>query len=165
MKWEDSYIGKLRGVAGSQKLIVPSVRAIIENESGKVLFVKRFEKEKWGMPAGSIELGESIYECLCREVKEETGLDVITANVIACYTHPKYGTKNEFNDEYQLFELLFWVNKWEGTVKQNTNETISASFFSKSHLPNGTNEFWTSFHKEVLDDLALYKTNGQLILK
>jgi hypothetical protein len=29
----------------------------------------------------------------------------------------------------------------------------------------GTNEFWTSFHGEVLDDLALYKKNGKLILK
>jgi 8-oxo-dGTP pyrophosphatase MutT (NUDIX family) len=107
MKWEDSYIGKLRGVTGSQKLSVPSVRAIIEDESGNVLFVERFRTDKWGMPAGSIELGEFIYECLVREVKEETGIDVQSADLVACYTHPKYGTENKFNDDINYLNSSF----------------------------------------------------------
>jgi ADP-ribose pyrophosphatase YjhB (NUDIX family) len=165
MKWEDSYIGKLRPVAGNQKLIVPSVRAIIEYQNGKILFIEKLTEGKWSMPAGSIELNESIFECLVREVKEETELDVISAKVIAVYTNPKYGTKNMFGDEYQLFEFLFLVDEWAGLLKQKTEETSCARFFDLNEIPPGTNEFWTSFHKDVLMDLRHFKDNKQLILK
>jgi len=74
MNWEESYIGKLRNFVGHQKLIVPSIRAIIEDTNGNILFIERKGEGRWSMPAGSIELDESIFECLVREVKEETGL-------------------------------------------------------------------------------------------
>lgn len=72
--WNDSYVGQIRKMIGHQKLIHPSVRAIIQDEEGKVLFIERKGQNRWGMPAGSMELDESIYETLKREVKEETGL-------------------------------------------------------------------------------------------
>lgn len=144
MRWEDSYIGKLKATLGNQKLIVPSVRAIIENKDGQILFIKRVDEGKWGLPAGSIELEESIYECLVREVREETGLQVISARTVAIYSNPKYGTRNKFGDEYQLFELLFWVNEWTGSLIQKTKETTSAEFHYMEDLPLGTNDFWNN---------------------
>ncbi|QOR64859.1 NUDIX domain-containing protein [Cytobacillus suaedae] len=165
MKWEESYLGILRSSVGKQKLIVPSVRAIIEDSEGKVLFIERLGEGKWSMPAGSIELDESIYECLVREVKEETGLNVLSAQAIAVYSNPKYGTKNKFGDEYQLFELLFLVEEWTGSLKQISEETASAKFFDVNDIPQGTNEFWTYFHKNVIKDLMQYKNNKQFIIK
>ncbi|MDX8365836.1 NUDIX domain-containing protein [Cytobacillus sp. IB215665] len=165
MEWEESYLGNLRTFVGNQKLIIPSVRAIIENEDGKILFVERSGEGKWGMPAGSIELNESIHECLVREVKEETGLYVLSSKAIAVYTNQKYSNKNKYGDEYQLFEFLFLVDKWTGSIKKNTYETSNAKFFSPNNLPTCTNEFWTSFHKDVIADLKLFKVNSQFILK
>ncbi|MBM7662802.1 ADP-ribose pyrophosphatase YjhB (NUDIX family) [Bacillus mesophilus] len=165
MKWEDSYIGNLRSSVGSQKLIVPSIRAIIEDNEGKILFIERLGEGKWSMPAGSIELNETIYDCLVREVKEETGLEVLSAKAIAIYSNPKFSTKNKFGDEYQLFELLFCIEEWTGSLKQNTEETSSAQFFKQDEIPQGTNEFWTSFHKQVINDLITFKENKQFIIK
>lgn len=165
MKWEDSYIGKLRSVVGNQKLVIPSVRAIIEDADGKVLFIERSGEGKWSMPAGSIELNESIYDCLIREVKEETGLDVLSAKAIAVYTNPKYGTTNKFGDEYQLFEFVFLVTEWSGTIKQTTNETSSAKFYKVNDIPSCSNGFWTSFHKEILTDFEEFKKNLNFIVK
>lgn len=90
MNWDDSYIGKLRSVVGSQKIIVPSIRAIIEDQDGKILFIERKGEGNWSIPAGSIELNESIYECLVREVKEETDLDVISAKALPLLGHCYY---------------------------------------------------------------------------
>ena len=46
---------------------------------GRILLVKRGSepgKNKWSVPGGLIELGETVTETAVREVKEETGLDV-----------------------------------------------------------------------------------------
>lgn len=56
------------------------VKAIIKNEQGKYLFIKRSqllgsEKEtQWDIPGGRIEATEHLVEALRREIKEETGM-------------------------------------------------------------------------------------------
>lgn len=62
--WEDSYVGHLRKKVGHQMLIAPAARAIIEDDAGRLLFVKRSDNGAWVMPAGGMELHESIYDCL-----------------------------------------------------------------------------------------------------
>ncbi|KAA0546308.1 NUDIX domain-containing protein [Bacillus sp. BGMRC 2118] len=161
--WNESYVGQLRKAVGHQKLIIPSIRAVIKDRDERILFVDRKGENRWGMPSGSIELNESIYETLNREVKEETGIDVIQATLIAIYTAPHKSTVNLFGDEYQMFEFLFLVDEWEGSLLKVTEETSNAKFFSLDALPRGTDEFWDQHHKEVLQDLSDF--DGKLILK
>lgn len=45
----------------------------------KLVLVKRGVppgKGKWSIPGGAVELGESVRAAVCREAKEETGLDI-----------------------------------------------------------------------------------------
>lgn len=42
--------------------------------------VRAFESEKWAVPSGGIEEGETPEECCIREVKEETGYEVQIIN-------------------------------------------------------------------------------------
>jgi 8-oxo-dGTP pyrophosphatase MutT (NUDIX family) len=161
--WEDSYVGQIRKLIGHKKLIHPSVRAIIQDDKGRVLFIERKGENRWGMPAGSMELDESIIETLKREVKEETGIDVINATLIAIYTEPDKSIRNQFGDEYQMFEFLFLVDEWQGTILKKTDESKNAEFFPLDKIPQGSNEFWDNHHKEVIGDLRNFK--GQMILK
>lgn len=56
------------------------VKALIENNEGKYLFMRRsqtFERETeahWDIPGGRIEPEEALVEGLAREIHEETGL-------------------------------------------------------------------------------------------
>lgn len=54
--------------------------AIITNDKGEILLVKRKQDDFMGgiyeIPSGNLEKGESIYEALLRETKEETNLKV-----------------------------------------------------------------------------------------
>ena len=47
-------------------------------EDGRILVVKQevSEQRHWSLPGGKLEYGETIEQCLVREVKEETGIDI-----------------------------------------------------------------------------------------
>jgi len=46
------------------------------NSKYEILFIYRFDK--WDLPKGKLEKGESIEECAIREVEEECGIDSLT---------------------------------------------------------------------------------------
>jgi len=55
-----------------------AVRAIISNESGDVLILKRAGTKhgngKWCLPGGNVENGQTINEAVVREIEQETSL-------------------------------------------------------------------------------------------
>ena len=84
--YHQSYLGKLRKLIGKHKIFAIAARAIILDEDDRLLLVRRTDNGAWAMPAGSIELEESILDCVKREVLEETGLTVLSAYPIAIYS-------------------------------------------------------------------------------
>ena len=64
---------------------------IHELGTGKWVFVKHKERDTWEIPGGHIEEGEAWQVTACREMKEETGADVITVEPIALYSISTYG--------------------------------------------------------------------------
>ncbi|XXM72490.1 NUDIX hydrolase [Lysinibacillus sphaericus] len=50
--------------------------AICINERNEVLMVRGNDSERWAIPSGGIEIGETPEECCIREVREETGYEV-----------------------------------------------------------------------------------------
>lgn len=64
-----------------------AVRALITDENGKVLILKRSADSKtnpgrWELPGGKVDQGEAFDVALVREVEEETGLKISLGNVI-----------------------------------------------------------------------------------
>lgn len=58
-----------------------AAKAIIQRDDGSVLVLKQSDStisghEQYHPPGGILELGESLEECLIREVKEEIGADI-----------------------------------------------------------------------------------------
>ncbi len=61
----------------------PTVGALIVNKQGKVLLTKSHKWfDKYTLPGGHIEVGETMKEAVAREVKEEVGLDVEVAEML-----------------------------------------------------------------------------------
>jgi ADP-ribose pyrophosphatase len=55
----------------------PAVGVVVKGPGGRILMVKRGKppaEDLWSVPGGSIELGETIFQCAEREVLEETGI-------------------------------------------------------------------------------------------
>ena len=61
----------------SQVYPEPTVGGLIVNGEGKILLTKSHKWfDKYTLPGGHIEVGETMREAVAREVKEETGLNV-----------------------------------------------------------------------------------------
>lgn len=51
-----------------------SLKALIVDNAGRVLIVKEKGRDWWGLPGGGMYYGESIRDCLARELAEEVNL-------------------------------------------------------------------------------------------
>ncbi|MDD5749795.1 MAG: NUDIX domain-containing protein [Patescibacteria group bacterium] len=87
-------------------------RAIII-QGQKILLVKRTKPEEvyWACPGGIVEKGESLEQCLIREVKEETGLDVLAGDLFFQMLSQKPG----FEGQREYFYLADVVGGKLGT--------------------------------------------------
>src|SRR3954462_14067206 len=70
------YAQDLRAIVGQRPLILVAAGMLICNAAGDLLLQRRTDDQLWGIPGGSMELGESAEEPARREVWEETGLTV-----------------------------------------------------------------------------------------
>ena len=78
MKFEDLLV-ELAKEEGIEKLVVGG---IVRDNNHRYLILSRKQDDFMGgideIPSGKLEVGETLFEALVREVKEETGLDVIS---------------------------------------------------------------------------------------
>jgi ADP-ribose pyrophosphatase YjhB (NUDIX family) len=158
---EDSYLGQLRQLVGPRSLIAPGARAIVRDEHGRVRNIRHADNGDWAMPAGFMELNESILDCLKREVREETGLEVLAASPIALYTEPRFAHTSVSGDHIQMFAAVFRVNLWQGSLTLLTAETTQIRFFALDEAPQNM----SAIYRETLADLEHYEQTGQFTLK
>lgn len=77
--------------------------SVILRQGERTLLVqveKQENYEKWNLPGGHLEIGESIQQGAIREAREETGLSVILCGIVGVYTGIR-------KPEYQAIRFVF----------------------------------------------------------
>ena len=74
-----------------EKPYIISVYAILRNEKGKFLLLRRSQNShsnpgKWDLPGGKLNHRELLEEAVVREVWEETGISIIAGNIAGYVT-------------------------------------------------------------------------------
>ena len=105
-----------------------------------------------------MELGESVLEAIKREVKEETGLHVVSATLVAIHSEPRFAFTNVYGGHHQTFNLIFRVDEWTGSLVRETDETLEARFFAIDALPEVV-----EYERELMNDATSFE--GTVILK
>jgi ADP-ribose pyrophosphatase YjhB (NUDIX family) len=146
-------------VGDSDILLFVGARGVVIDDQNRLLLIQRSDNHRWAIPAGAMELGESIEECAIRETFEETGLRATSLSPFAFYT--KYTYTNEYGHTYQQILMSFRIYSWEGELVRQTEESIDAGFFPLDALP-GPKSFILD---ETLADLAEFERTGRLVLK
>jgi len=108
--------------------LVPAASAIVMNGEGKILLHRRSDNTLWGLPGGAMEVGESIGETVVREVKEETGLDVVPECIVGIYSNPKHVIAFSDGEVRQEFSVCF-VCRIVGGALRVSEESFEVSFF------------------------------------
>ncbi|MEM8845539.1 MAG: NUDIX domain-containing protein [Bacteroidota bacterium] len=100
--------------------VVVAAGGFVTNSKGKVLFIYR--NEKWDLPKGKVDKGESIENAAIREVEEETGVTDLTIDKFMRTTYHIF----KRNGEYTL-KVVHWFamsTPFDGALKGQLEEGI-----------------------------------------
>ena len=159
MTWAESYLGRVRSSVGDgDTLLFVGARGVILDDRNRLLLIQRSDNHRWAIPAGAMELGESMEECAIRETWEETGLRATSLTPFAFYT--RYTYTNDYGHTYQQILMSFRIHTWEGELVRQTEESVDAGFFELDKLPQES--FVVA---ETLADLAEFERTGRMVLK
>jgi len=150
----------VRASAGdAATLLFVGARGLVFDDAGRLLLIQRSDNHRWALPAGAMEVGESITDCAVREVWEETGLKATALTPFSLYTGPEHTYTNEWGHTYQHVVMTFRIDAWEGELQRVTDETVDARFFVREELPT------SPVLDEVLRDLATYERTGTMVVR
>jgi len=108
--------------------------AIISFPENKILLIKRDTipfKGYWALPGGRMDPGETIEQTIVREVKEETGLDVVIVSKVGEYLEK--GIKDDV--DYEYYPTCFVVKPVGGEIKKQDSEIQEIKQFKLTNLP------------------------------
>jgi 8-oxo-dGTP diphosphatase len=130
------YVAALREKIGHDPLLVLGASGIVWDGAGNLLLIRRGDNGRWALPGGMIEPGESIAECLVREVREETGVEVEPLRLVGIYSDPAYGHVILDNgDELYVVIAAFECRVLGGVPRPDGEESLEVAYFSTDDLP------------------------------
>lgn len=144
------YIKKLRKFIGHDPILMCGCGCLIFNEKGQVLLQKRSDDGLWGNPGGAMNLGETIYETVIREVKEETGFDILEKDlkIFNIYSGEEQHHIYPNKDEMYFVNILFMTNTYSGTLKKDF-ESLELKFFDLDQLPTNITKPFESVARDL----------------
>ena len=108
------------------------VTGVVRNEAGEVLLLKHRmwpADRPWGLPTGYAIKSEEFPRTIVREVREETGLEVVPGRLV------------QVTSGYRLrVEIAYEALHVGGTLKLDGFEILEAKWFSPDALPEGMQE-------------------------
>jgi len=130
-----NYISDLRKLIGSRPIISVGATILVINDKNEILLQHRSDTLDWGLPGGSMELGETLEEVASRELKEETGLKANGFELIGIFSGPEYFFRYPNGDETYSVISLYRAIKVSGKLEMNDGESINLEYFGKNNLP------------------------------
>ncbi len=116
------------------------VFALIFDENQRILLAHRRDIDWWNIPGGGMEYGETLDDAVCREVREETGLEVEVERLVGVYSKP----------QKQEVVLTFCCHVIGGVLTE-TEESRECRYFSPDNLPLNT----LVKHRQRIEDALL----------
>lgn len=129
------YVQELRALIGTRPVNLIGAAGIILNQQGEVLLERKAGRQVWSLPGGICELGEALEDTLRREVREETGLHVISAELLEMHSGQERFFTLANGDQFYMYTALYRVMDWAGEPVPDGVEIEELRFFPPGALP------------------------------
>ena len=116
-----------------QDVIFVGTGIILVNRYGNILLARRTDNNEWSLPGGSLEVGETLEECIVRETFEETRIIVkesdLHLNSAKSILEPiiKNGRK------IYIVSISFWANAYDDIDMSLFHKCCNPLFFSSNY--------------------------------
>jgi 8-oxo-dGTP diphosphatase len=131
------------GVSFTQPRFQVTAGAVVLNDEGRVLLLKHVFRpgSGWGIPGGFLELGEQPEAAIRRELREETGLELESAEMVFVRAHKKP----------PRVEIIYRCRA-NGEVTLEGYEIKSGDWFLPDRLPEGLSKDQQWIIRAVISD-------------
>jgi 8-oxo-dGTP pyrophosphatase MutT (NUDIX family) len=137
--FEGSSLWRLRQKVGSETVLWPGAMVFLVRDDGDVLFTRRADNGLWCLPAGGAEEGSSFAGTAVTELREETGVTVDPADLVAFATlseAERHTITYPGGDVTHCFAMLFLARRWTGTPEPDGEETTEMLWADPSTPPS-----------------------------
>lgn len=145
-----SDIQELKKVFWKKFTIQTAGGGLVLNAKGELLLIYR--RNKWDLPKGKLEAGESIEACAIREVQEETGLNEVQLKKFLLTTYHTYHESGK-----HILKESYWykmtVKGNPGLIPQAAEDITRANWINNGMLP----QVMANTYPSIADVLASIK--------
>ena len=127
------FVLSLREKIGHDLLWLMGVSGYVEDEQGRVLLGRRSDTGEWAMVYGINEPGEEPADTVAREVKEETGVDVVVTDLVSVKSSRKVLTYAN-GDNTMYMDHLFICRPDPMATRSRSSAMRKASTWAGSPL-------------------------------
>jgi ADP-ribose pyrophosphatase YjhB (NUDIX family) len=157
-----SYLHRIRQCVGHKKILLSFASACIRDDTGRLLWQRRADFGWWGLPGGILEPGESLPECIVREVREETGLEVKPKRLIGLYSSPDFDVTYPNGDQVQQVTACFECRIGGGNMKIDNEETLDLTWLPIDNPPSTAPWYMAMANDLILNKKAAAFDRGSL---
>ncbi len=97
---------------------------------GKLLLIQRTDNQRWTVPGGLVDVGETLAEATERELWEEAGVRGTATRLLGVFDSRRWGTKSK----HHLYHLI-WECEIGEQQPQPGSEALAVGFFGEDELP------------------------------
>jgi ADP-ribose pyrophosphatase YjhB (NUDIX family) len=113
--------------------LVPGGSAIVVDQQGEILLQRRADNDRWALPGGTMEIGETLADAVIREVREETGLDVEPVRIVGVYSDPRHVFAYADGEVRQEFSICLACRIVGGQLTAS-EESSQVAFFAPEEI-------------------------------